>query len=102
VGASDPAASRLAKVAGAGVVLLALGGVLVWLLTPLAWALVLIGAAFLLVGPVIVAGKASGALHAQDHKVEGRTFVIDLWRSVKQPELESHDDRGRDSSGRPP
>jgi hypothetical protein len=100
VGGSESAACLLAKVAGTGVVLIALGGVLVWLLTPLAWVLVLAGALLLFGGPMIVAARASGALHEQDHKVEGRTFVIDLFRSIKQPNA-AHGDRQGDPSDRP-
>jgi hypothetical protein len=81
----DSAARRLAKVAGMGGVFLVLGGVVIWLLSPLGWVLVLLGVALLVYGPLLIAWSASGSARKPDHKVEGRTFVTDLFRSVKQP-----------------
>jgi hypothetical protein len=81
--------------------LLALGGAVVWLLTSAGWLLVLAGTALLTYGPLFIAWDASRSVRKPDHKVEGRTFVIDLFRSVKRPETRRQTERGGDSPNLP-
>jgi hypothetical protein len=75
----------LAKLAAAGLVLMGLGGLLVWLVTPMGWLLAVVGALLFFVGPLVVAWTAAGSAARPDHRVEGRTYVIDVFRSVKAP-----------------
>jgi hypothetical protein len=76
---------EIATVATAGGSMIILGAVLIRLVTPVGWLLVLVGALLLFGGPMMIAAWASGALREQDHKVEVRTFVVDLFRTVKPP-----------------
>jgi len=72
----------LAKLSIAGGMLLVVGGGVAWLITPLGWIAVVLGVVVLAYGPFAIAW---GEYQKPDHKVEGRTFVIDLFRSVKHP-----------------
>jgi hypothetical protein len=71
---------QIARVATAGGSMIILGAALIWLVTPVGWLLVLVGGLLLFGGPMMIAAWASGALREQDHKVEVRTFVVDLFR----------------------
>jgi hypothetical protein len=81
----DSTPRSLARAAAAGGFTIILGVALVWLVTPVGWALVLAGTCLLFGGPMLIAARASGALQEPDHKVEGRAFLIDLFRTVKPP-----------------
>ncbi len=95
---TDPAVKRLAHIAVASAVLIVLGFVLASLLTPWAGLLILLGAVLLFFGPLFIAAIASRALREQDHKVDGRTFVVDLFRSVRPPESQPEDRPDLESS----
>lgn len=72
-------------VATAGGSIILVGAALIWLVTRVGWLLVLVGALLLFAGPMMIAAWASGALREQHHRVEVRTFVVDLFRTVKPP-----------------
>jgi hypothetical protein len=71
--------------AAAGLALFGLGALLVWLVIPIGWLLVVVGALLSFVGPLVVAWATAGSAARPDHRVAGRTFVIDLFRSIKWP-----------------
>jgi protein-S-isoprenylcysteine O-methyltransferase Ste14 len=70
---------RLVAVAVVAAVLIAVGVPVALLVTPVAWVLVVLGVFLVALGPMLIAWAASPK---PDHKVEGRTFVVDLFRSV--------------------
>ena len=91
----DPARQLLIRGSLLSLACLAIGGFL--LLVNDVAAYVLFGAGVVLLGLVPSAAAVKGAekqFHP-DHKVEGRTFAIDLWRSIPHARA----DRPRDQSG---
>jgi hypothetical protein len=90
----------LAGLAATGLLLMGLGGLLIWLVTPTGWILAVVGALLFFVGPVVVAWAAAGSAARPDHRVRGRTFVIDLFGLVKWPPSGAMD-RHRPPSGPP-
>jgi uncharacterized protein (DUF58 family) len=80
-----------------GLLCLVVGGLL--LIVSHVAAYVLLGAGVILLVLVPGAAAVTGAQRQfhPDHKVEGRTFVIDLWRSIPHARA----DRQRDQSDSP-
>lgn len=76
---------RLSYVVCGGLALIALGALVTWLVTPDGWPVIALGATLVFLGPWAVAWTAFRDDGLPDHKVEGRTFVVDLFRSVNHP-----------------
>lgn len=79
-----------------GLLCLVVGGLLLIVNDVAAYALLGVGVILLVLAPTAAAVKGAEQQFHPDHKVEGRTFVIDLWRSIPSPRT----DRRRDQSGR--
>lgn len=76
---------------------LAIGGLLLIVNDVAAYVLLGAGMILLVLVPSAAAAKGAEEEFHPDHKVEGRTFVIDLWRSIPHARTE----RRREESGSP-
>lgn len=92
---SSPASRLLTRGLLLAVLCLVIGGLLLIFNRVVAYVLLAAGVFLLMLVPTVAAVRGAQQQFHPDHKVEGRTFVIDLWRSI--PHAGAH--RRRDRSG---